>query len=85
LDTSGLTVGNLLLVCGAEAATCTRSTQRRETLLPLQHAATAGWWRKRKLIPPIFGFANKLKKNFKKGRHREYPKLPRAGCSPHTA
>jgi hypothetical protein len=54
----GQTAGNLPVVCGAKAATCTRSVQRRETLLPLQHVATAGWQRERKLIPPIIGVAN---------------------------
>jgi hypothetical protein len=30
------------VVCGAVADTCTRSAQRRDTLLPLQHATTVG-------------------------------------------
>jgi hypothetical protein len=80
-DTSGLTVGNLLVVCGAKAATCTRSAKRRETMLPFQHAAIAGWRRERKLIPSIIGVASKPKKNCKEGRLREHPNLPRAGCS----
>jgi hypothetical protein len=49
--------------CCAEAATCTRSVQKRGTLIPLQHVATAGWRRERKLIPPIIGDASTQRRN----------------------
>jgi hypothetical protein len=83
LAISGQTAGNPLVVCGAEAATSTRSVQRRQTLIPLQQVATAGWRKQRKLIPPIIGVANTPEKSSKKGRHRDHRKLPRGGvfCS----
>jgi hypothetical protein len=42
LATFGLTLRTLHVVCNAEAATCTKISQRKETLLPHQHAVTAG-------------------------------------------
>jgi hypothetical protein len=78
---SGLTVGNLPVVCGAVAATCIRSVLRRETLLPHQLAVNTSWRRERKPIPPIIGAADTPKRSCRKGRHRGHPKQQRERCS----
>jgi hypothetical protein len=40
---TGQTASNLPIVCGVEAATCTRSVLKNKIHLPHQHAATASW------------------------------------------
>jgi hypothetical protein len=67
---SGLTAGNLLVVCGAGAVTCTKSVPRKETPLQLQLAVTASWQRGRKLTLPIIGAADTPRRSFRKGRLR---------------
>jgi hypothetical protein len=47
LATFGQTVSNLPVVCGAGAATCTKSVRKKRTLPPLQLAVTASWRRKK--------------------------------------
>jgi hypothetical protein len=66
LGISGLTAGNLHIVCGEGAATCTRSVLRRETLLQLQLAVTGSWQRERKPALPIIGAADTPRRRCRK-------------------
>jgi hypothetical protein len=52
---SELIAPSLPIACGVGAATCTRNAQKRETSLPLHHAATVSWWRVKILILPAIG------------------------------
>jgi hypothetical protein len=81
LVTFGQTVGNLPAVCGAGAATCTKCVRRRRILVPLQHVATAGWRRVRRLIPPIIGDAAMRSRSCRRRSYREHLKPQREGCS----
>jgi hypothetical protein len=56
------------VVCGEETATCTRSAQRKLTLLLLRRAATAGWRRETNHIPRIIVVADMPRKSC-----REHP------------
>jgi hypothetical protein len=48
----GLTASNLPVVCCVGEVTCTRNAQKRAIHHRYRHAATAGWWTERNLIPP---------------------------------
>jgi hypothetical protein len=58
-----------------EAATCTRNAQRRETLLPLQRAATAGWQKETNHILPIIGAAKHAKEELQRRKAQRAPKI----------
>jgi hypothetical protein len=75
--TFGLIANNLPAVCRAGADTCTRTAQRRETLLPHQHAVTVSWRRKRILIPPTTAAADMRRSSYRSGSHREH-QVPQA-------
>jgi hypothetical protein len=75
--TFGKTASNRPVVCGAVAATCTRSVLKKEIHLPQQHAATASWRKEKKAFPPIIGAAVTRRRRCRKGSHREHPTLQR--------
>jgi hypothetical protein len=81
LATLRQTASQLPVDCGAGEATCTRSTQERKRLLSHQDAVTASWRRERKPIPPIIGAAD-MRRNCRRGNHREHPILQQS--SPQT-
>jgi hypothetical protein len=75
------TANNLPALCGAEADTCTRTAQRRETLFPHEHAVAAIWRKKRKPIPIITTAADTRRSSYRRGKYKEHPILQREGCS----
>jgi hypothetical protein len=79
---SGLIANNLPALCGAGDYTCKRTAQRRETLLPHQHAVTASWLRNSRLIPPNTEDAGLRRSSYTCRSHREHPRLKREGVSP---
>jgi hypothetical protein len=82
---SGQTADSHPVVCGAGAGTCTKSVQKRRTLRPHQHAATASYWKEKNHIPPTIGAAGTQRKSCLRRNLRELSKLHREGCSPQTA
>jgi hypothetical protein len=72
---------NLSAACSAGEDTCTRTAQRRETLLPHKHAVTASWRSERKFISPITEAADMRRDCYRSGSHREHPRLQREWCS----
>jgi hypothetical protein len=77
---SGHTASKLRVVCVAGAATYTKSVLRKGIHLPHQYAATDGWRKKKKPIPPIIGAAD-TRRRCSKGSCREHPRLQWEGCS----
>jgi hypothetical protein len=70
----GPSAGNLTVVCGAGAATCTKSVLRKETPLKILLAVTASWQRGRKPTLPITVAADMPRRRFRKGRFRGHTK-----------
>jgi hypothetical protein len=82
---NGQQFGNLPVVCGAGAATCTKSALKETTLPPLQLVVTASWRRERHPIPPIVGDAGTRRRRCKRSSPREHLILQRGECSPPTS
>jgi hypothetical protein len=72
------------LVCGAGGATYARSVQRRRTLHPLQHVATANCCRKKPPISPVIRAAGTRGRSCRWVNSREHPNLQQVGCSLQT-
>jgi hypothetical protein len=68
---SGLIADSLRVVCGVEAVTCTRNTQKRVMRSLYRPAANASWWRERNLIPPTTEAAAMPRKRCKRERVAE--------------
>jgi hypothetical protein len=72
LVTSGQTVRNLPVVCGAGAGTCTRSVPKTKTLPTHQYAVTASWWRARNRIQPNTRAARTRRRSYRRRSYREH-------------
>jgi hypothetical protein len=63
---SGLTACDLPLVYGVGVVTCTRIAPKRAIQHQYLHAAAAGWWTERNLIPPAIEAAGMQRKRCKR-------------------
>jgi hypothetical protein len=64
--TSEQTANNLPAACGAEAVACTRNDPRKEIHIPLQHAETVGWRKKKHLMTQNFRGCRQAKEEMRK-------------------